>query len=55
MGNFWRLWRIMFVFTRYRLDVLIPLDQLPLKLRILLWLGPPRLGPVRQLSSDVQF
>tara|TARA_B100001245_G_scaffold221715_1_gene193245 strand:- start:49400 stop:51055 length:1656 start_codon:yes stop_codon:yes gene_type:complete len=50
VGNFWRLWRIMFVFTRYRLDVLIPLDQLPLKLRILLWLAPWRLSPVGKLS-----
>ena len=46
MGNLWRLWKILFVFTRYRLDALVPTDQLPLKLRILLWMAPWRLSPV---------
>ena len=55
MGNLWRLWRIMFVFTRYRLDVLVPLEQLPLKLRILLWLAPWRLNPVGKLSRGARL
>lgn len=46
MGNLWRLWKIFFIFTRYRLDALVPLEQLPLKIRILLWLAPWRLNPV---------
>ena len=46
MGNLWRLWKILFIFTRYRLDALVPTDQLPLKIRILLWLAPWRLSPV---------
>lgn len=55
MGNLWRLWRIMFVFTRYRLDALVPLEQLPLKLRILLWLAPWRLNPVGKLSRGARL
>ncbi|WP_430461027.1 ubiquinone biosynthesis regulatory protein kinase UbiB [Thalassolituus sp. LLYu03] len=46
MANLWRLWKILFVFTRYRLDSLLPVEQLPLGLRILLWLAPWRLNPV---------
>tara|TARA_B100000029_G_scaffold24310_1_gene23971 strand:- start:10775 stop:12427 length:1653 start_codon:yes stop_codon:yes gene_type:complete len=46
VGNLWRLWKILFIFTRYRLDALVPTDQLPLKIRILLWLAPWRLSPV---------
>ena len=46
MANLRRLWKILFVFTRYRLDSLLPVDQLPLSLRILLWLAPWRLNPV---------
>lgn len=46
MGNLWRLWKIFSIFTRYRLDALVPLEQLPLKIRILLWLAPWRLNPV---------
>ena len=46
MANLWRLWKILFVFTRYRLDSLLPVEQLPLSLRILLWLAPWRLNPV---------
>ncbi|GGY51185.1 putative protein kinase UbiB [Bacterioplanes sanyensis] len=46
MANWWRLWKILFVFTKYRLDSLVPLQQLPLSLRILLWLAPWRLNPV---------
>ncbi len=45
MANFWRLWKILFVFTRYRLDDLVPMDQLPLSLRLLLWIAPWRFYP----------
>ncbi|MFY9178809.1 MAG: ubiquinone biosynthesis regulatory protein kinase UbiB [Venatoribacter sp.] len=46
MARIWRLWKILFVFTRYRLDSLLPTELLPLPLRILLWLAPWRLSPV---------
>ncbi|ASP37604.1 ubiquinone biosynthesis regulatory protein kinase UbiB [Bacterioplanes sanyensis] len=46
MANWWRLWKILFVFTKYRLDSLVPLQQMPLSLRLLLWLAPWRLNPV---------
>lgn len=46
MASIKRLWKILFVFTRYRLDALIPLQQLPLSARILFWLAPWRLNPV---------
>lgn len=46
MANFWRLWKILYVFTRYRLDDLLPTEQFPLPLRIALWLAPWRLAPV---------
>ena len=46
MANLWRLWKILFIFTRYRLDALVPTEQLPLKIRVLLWLAPWRLSPV---------
>ncbi len=46
MSRLWRLWKILFVFTKYRLDGLIPLHLLPLSVRILLWLAPWRLRPV---------
>ncbi|MGB1090678.1 MAG: ubiquinone biosynthesis regulatory protein kinase UbiB [Oceanobacter sp.] len=46
MARLWRLWKILFVFTRYRLDDLIPLQHLPIGFRILLWLAPWRLNPV---------
>ena len=46
MASLRRLWTILFVFTRYRLDALLPVEQLPLSLRILLWLAPWRLNPV---------
>lgn len=46
MAKLWRLWKILFIFTRYRLDSLVPIEQLPLQLRILLWLAPWRLNPV---------
>jgi ubiquinone biosynthesis protein len=46
MANLWRLWKILFIFTRYRLDSLVPTEQLPLSLRIALWLAPWRLNPV---------
>ncbi|GEK48257.1 ubiquinone biosynthesis regulatory protein kinase UbiB [Halomonas pacifica] len=41
-----RLVRIFWVVTRYRLDTLIPLDRLPLPLRLLLLLSPLRLVPI---------
>jgi len=46
VANLWRLWKILFVFTRYRLDSLVPTEQLPLSLRLALWLAPWRLNPV---------
>lgn len=46
MSRLWRLWKILFVFSRYRLDDLIPVEHLPLGLRILLWIAPWRLSPV---------
>jgi ubiquinone biosynthesis protein len=46
VANFWRLWKILYIFTRYRLDDLIPTKQFPLPLRIALWLAPWRLAPV---------
>ena len=51
MANFWRLWKILYVFTRYRLDDLIPTEQFPLPLRIALWLAPWRLAPVPKKLS----
>ncbi len=46
MTSLWRLWKILFVFSKYRLDSLIPVEHLPLGLRILLWIAPWRLSPV---------
>lgn len=46
MASLRRLWTILFIFTRYRLDALVPTEQLPLSFRILLWLAPWRLSPV---------
>jgi ubiquinone biosynthesis protein len=46
VANFWRLWKILYVFTRYRLDDLLPTEQFPLSLRIVLWLAPWRLAPI---------
>ncbi|NRA24260.1 MAG: ubiquinone biosynthesis regulatory protein kinase UbiB [Oleispira sp.] len=46
MANFWRLWKILYIFTRYRLDDLVPTEQFPLPLRIALWLAPWRLAPM---------
>lgn len=46
MASLRRLWTILFIFTRYRLDALVPTEQLPLSLRIMLWLAPWRLSPV---------
>lgn len=51
MANFSRLWKILFVFTRYRLDSLVPTHLLPLGMRILLWLAPWRLSPVPESLS----
>lgn len=45
MKKLWRMWKILFVFSRYRLDAFIPLDKLPLSARILFWLAPWRLNP----------
>ena len=46
MSSVWRLWKILFVFSKYRLDSLIPIEHLPLGLRTLLWIAPWRLSPV---------
>ncbi|MBE0482056.1 MAG: ubiquinone biosynthesis regulatory protein kinase UbiB [Bacterioplanes sp.] len=46
MSSWWRLWKIVFIFTKYRLDSLVPIEQLPLSLRIALWFAPWRLNPV---------
>jgi ubiquinone biosynthesis protein len=46
VANFWRLCKILYIFTRYRLDDLLPTEQFPLSLRIVLWLAPWRLAPV---------
>jgi ubiquinone biosynthesis protein len=46
VANIWRLWKILYVFTRYRLDDLLPTEQFPLSLRIVLWLAPWRLAPI---------
>ena len=51
MANFWRLWKILYIFTRYRLDDLIPTEQFPLPLRIALFLAPWRLAPVPKKLS----
>lgn len=51
MANFWRLWKIFYIFTRYRLDDLIPMKQLPVPLRIALLLAPWRLMPVSKKLS----
>jgi len=46
VSSMWRLWKILFVFSKYRLDSLIPVEHLPVGLRVLLWLAPWRLSPV---------
>lgn len=46
MANLRRLWTILFIFTRYRLDALVPTEQLPWGIRAILWLAPWRLNPV---------
>jgi ubiquinone biosynthesis protein len=51
VANIWRLWKILYIFTRYRLDDLIPTEQFPLPLRIALWLAPWRLAPVPKKLS----
>jgi ubiquinone biosynthesis protein len=51
VANFWRLWKILYVFTRYRLDDLLPIEQFPLSLRIAFWLAPWRLAPVPKKLS----
>tara|TARA_B100000446_G_scaffold188100_1_gene220349 strand:- start:2021 stop:3658 length:1638 start_codon:yes stop_codon:yes gene_type:complete len=51
VANFWRLWKILYIFTRYRLDDLLPTEQFPLPLRIALWLAPWRLAPVPKKLS----
>jgi ubiquinone biosynthesis protein len=51
VANFWRLWKILYIFTRYRLDDLIPMKQLPVPLRIALLFAPWRLIPVSKKLS----
>lgn len=46
MGNAWRLWRILYVFSKYRLDSLIPLQHLPIWARFILWFAPWNLKPI---------
>ncbi|MBZ5485980.1 ubiquinone biosynthesis regulatory protein kinase UbiB [Halomonas aquamarina] len=41
-----RLFKILWVIARHRLDTLIPMERLPLWLRTLLWFSPLRLMPV---------
>lgn len=41
-----RLIRIIYVFSKYRLDVFIPKEYLPFGMRLLLALGPWRLNPI---------
>ncbi|OHV10618.1 ubiquinone biosynthesis regulatory protein kinase UbiB [Kushneria phosphatilytica] len=47
----WRLIRIGWVITRYRLDTLVPLDRLPGYGRWLMKIAPIRLFPTRQRSD----
>jgi len=51
VANFWRLSKILYIITRYRLDDLLPTEQFPLPLRIALWLAPWRLAPVPKKLS----
>ena len=45
-----RLFKIVWVVTRHRLDTLIPAERLPLWMRLLLKLSPLQLVPVGQRS-----
>ncbi|MFG6665920.1 ubiquinone biosynthesis regulatory protein kinase UbiB [Halomonas sp. HNIBRBA4712] len=45
-----RLFKILWVVARHRLDTMIPLERLPLWLRILMWFMPLRLIPVGKRS-----
>lgn len=51
MGNLWRLWRILYVFSKHRLDSLIPLQHLPFWARLILWLAPWNLKPIPKNHS----
>ncbi|MFG1488555.1 ubiquinone biosynthesis regulatory protein kinase UbiB, partial [Oceanospirillum sp. HFRX-1_2] len=50
MSRLLRLFKIIFVFSRYRLDSLIPEDRLPWFAVLLLRLNPMRLLPVGKKS-----
>lgn len=45
-ANIWRFIFIGYIFSRYRLDDLLPTHQFPLGLRLILWFAPWRLFPV---------
>ncbi len=51
MAKIWRLWRILYVFSKHRLDHLIPLQQLPLWARIILFFAPWNLKPASKHQS----
>ena len=46
-----RLFKIVWVVTRHRLDTLIPAERLPLWIRLLLKLSPLQLVPVGQRTE----
>lgn len=52
--NLWRLIFIGFIFSRYRLDSLLPIQQLPISIRIILWFAPWRLFPISKKLSRGQ-
>ncbi|MCP1315746.1 ubiquinone biosynthesis regulatory protein kinase UbiB, partial [Halomonas sp. 707D7] len=45
-----RLFKILWVIARHRLDTLVPVERLPLWSRLLMWFMPLRLIPVGQRS-----
>lgn len=51
MGKVWRLWRIIYIFSKHRLDHLIPLHHLPLWARVILWFAPWNLKPAAKHQS----
>lgn len=56
MANLWRLWKILYIFSKYRLDSLLPVEQLPIALRMLLALAPWRLAPTpKKLNRGVRL
>lgn len=56
MANLWRLWKIIYIFSKYRLDSYIPVALLPLPVRLLLLLAPWRLNPLpKNLSRGARL